>query len=245
MKRGWRNAMYGLLRIVAQYIRIPYPLNRDFLVSLYVSGTGIEIGALHNPVKLPPNAKAKYVDRMVTAELRKQYPELSKKELVEVDVVDDGESLEKFSDASQDFVIANHFLEHCQNPIGAISNMLRVLKSGGVLFLSLPDKRYCFDVDRPITSLDHIVKDYELGADWSRESHYTEWVTYLGKAQGPEEIQLQINNLMNINYSIHYHVWTQTEMMEILVFMQSILNNDFEVEFIYKNAAEVILILRK
>ena len=37
--------------------------------------------------------------------------------------MDDGERLATIADATQDFVIANHFLEHCQDPLGALGNM--------------------------------------------------------------------------------------------------------------------------
>lgn len=97
-------------------------------------------------------------------------------DLVDVDIIDDGEYLKTIPDSSQDFVIANHFLEHCQNPIGAMINMLRVLKNGGVLCLAIPDKRFTFDFDCPSTSLEHIMKDFEDGPVFSKLQHYKEWV---------------------------------------------------------------------
>jgi SAM-dependent methyltransferase len=148
---------------------------------MYLRGEGIKIGALHNPLLLPQSAKIKYVDRMSLPDLRKQYPELGSKELVDVDILDDGELLATIKDSTQDFVIANQFLEHCQNPIGAIRNMLRVLKEGGVLYLSIPDKRYSFDADRPVTSIEHLLKDYQEGPEWSKKQHFEEWIRYIDK----------------------------------------------------------------
>jgi ubiquinone/menaquinone biosynthesis C-methylase UbiE len=68
-------------------------------------------------------------------ELRTHYAELAEYELVAPDVIDDGERLAAFGDESQDFVIANHFIEHCEDPIEAVTNALRVLKPGGILYL--------------------------------------------------------------------------------------------------------------
>ena len=118
----------------------PVKLDRSVIAETYLSGIGIEIGALHNPLKLPIRASAKYVDRLSVPDLRQQYPELASEELVEVDILADGERLETIEDSSQDFVVANHFVEHCQNPVGAVLNMLRVLKPAGILYLALPDK---------------------------------------------------------------------------------------------------------
>ena len=59
--------------------------------------------------------------------------------VVETDVIDDGAGLGGFGDESLDFVIANHVLEHIEDPIAALSNWARVLRPDGVLFLTLPD----------------------------------------------------------------------------------------------------------
>ena len=91
----------------------------------------------------------KYVDRMTVAELRRQYQELAGDPLVETDIIDNGEQLTTIRDETQDFVIANHFIEHCQNPIQTFQNLFRVLKPGGVLYVAVPDKRFTFDADRP------------------------------------------------------------------------------------------------
>jgi predicted SAM-dependent methyltransferase len=51
---------------------------------------------------------------------RKLYPELKSRKFIEPDIIDDGEKLSRIEDASQDFIIANHFLEHCEDPIGTV-----------------------------------------------------------------------------------------------------------------------------
>lgn len=219
-------------------------LNREYIAEIYIKGNGIEIGALHNPLKIPRSAKVKYIDRLSLSELRKQYPELNGHEFVKVDVIDDGEKLNKIQDSVQDFVIANHFIEHCQNPVGAIENMLRVLKNGGKLYLSIPDKRYIFDADRPVTSIEHILRDYKEGPNWSKRQHYEETVKIVNKIHDDTEAQKQILRLINIDYSIHYHCWTQNEMLEMISVLKKILNN-FEVELFARNETEVIIVLVK
>jgi SAM-dependent methyltransferase len=218
--------------------------NRDRIVKQFIrTGFGIEIGALHHPVKLKEGVNVKYVDRLSVEQLREQYPELNNMELVESDVIVDGETLEGIESFTQDFVIANHFLEHCQNPILAIENMLRVLKSNGILFVSIPDKRFTFDVNRPITPYDHLVKDYTEGPEVSRRQHFEEWVRLANKVTDDIEVQRQIKHLMEINYSIHFHVWTETEMIEF--FLKQKGTHDFEIELFSRNINEMIFVLRK
>jgi len=216
-------------------------LDREMIAQTYLTGLGIEIGALHNPLKLPPAATARYVDRLPVSELREQYPELAEQELVNVDILADGERLESIADSTQDFVIANHFVEHCQDPIGALLNMLRVLKPTGILYLALPDKRCCFDSDRPVTSLEHVLRDHTEGPEWSRRGHFEEWARLVNKV---EDVDTEIERLMSIDYSIHYHVWTPLEMLELILALRKL--TAFEIELFFEHdGVEVIFILRK
>jgi predicted SAM-dependent methyltransferase len=218
--------------------------NRDLVAGWYLHGEGIEIGALHNPLVVPPTARVRYVDRMTETELRSQYAELASYNLVDVDIVDDGTLLRTVNEASQDFVIANHFLEHCPNTIEAIENMLRVLKTNGILYLAIPDKLHTFDIDRPVTTIDHLLKDYEEGHEWSRRADFEEWTRLVNKTR-EELVAEETDRLMEMDYSIHYHVWTQAEMLELMVTLQKRLRFPFSLEFLLRNGHEVIFILRK
>jgi len=220
-------------------------LDRESIARIYIKGKGIEIGALHSPLRLSKSAHVLYLDRMSIPDLRKQYPELNSKNLVPIDIIDDGEKLSKVPDSSQDFVIANHFLEHCQNPIGTIENILRVLRKGGMLYLSIPDKRYSFDKDRPVTSIEHLLRDYSDGPDWSKRQHFAEWTKYVGMIKDAAEAEQHIFSLMCSDYSIHYHAWTQTEIIELILIMKKRLNFKFEVELLVTNEKEFIVILKK
>jgi predicted SAM-dependent methyltransferase len=220
-------------------------INRELIADNYLSGIGIEIGALNHPLYVPRTAQVRYVDRMSVPDLRTHYPELSSVNLVEVDIIDNGELLTTIAEASQDFVIANHFIEHCQNPIASLGSMLRVLKVGGVLYLAIPDKRYTFDRDRQVTPVEHVLRDYEEGPEWSRRQHFEEWIRIVNKVQDDVEAEAHITRLMAIDYSIHYHVWTQIAFLELLLAVKKTWNFEFELELFCKNGDEMIVILRK
>jgi SAM-dependent methyltransferase len=219
--------------------------SREAIANTYLSGSGIEIGALSNPLHVPDNVKVRYVDRFAEEDLRKHYPELRNVGFVPIDIVDDGELLETIDDATQDFVIANHFIEHCANPILAINNMLRVLKRNGTLFIALPDKRQCFDVDRPETTFEHLMKDYIEGPDWSRKAHFEEWSRLVNKVSEEDEVKKQVISLMEMNYSIHYHVFTPDTMLQFFSGIKAVVGYEFECEIFSKNGTEVIIILRR
>lgn len=221
-----------------------FPKNelRRSIAARYLVGEGIEIGALNAPLEVPNHVKIKYLDRMTVAELRQQYPRLADSPLVEVDIIDDGEKLASIGDDSLDFVIANHAIEHCEDAITSLENWLRVLKSEGILYLAVPDKRYTFDRDRPITPLQHLICDREKGTNWSRRAHFEEWVKLVEKFP---EAEARIKYRMDMNFSIHFHVWTQIEFLEFILYCRRNLSYPFEIEFMQKEGVEFIMILRK
>lgn len=217
---------------------------RNFLSNMYLSGNGIEIGALNRPLEVPNSANVKYIDRKSFDELKIEYPEVGNN-IIKPDIIDDGELLSKFMDNSLDFIIANHLIEHSKNPIGAIENMLRVLKPKGILYMAVPDKRLTFDKNRPITPIEHLLEVYKNGKDNFLNEHYEEWVKIIDQIEDKAEFKERVKHLISIDYSIHIHVWTSNEIIELITTLRKVLHFKLELEASIKNSNEVILILRK
>lgn len=228
----------------------PSPLRdtRRELAAEFFRGSGIEIGALHLPMAMPAGVTVRYVDRMTLPELREHYPELDGLDLAPVDVVDDGELLSTVDPESVDFIVANHFMEHCQDPIRTIETHLSKLRPGGVLFYAVPDKRYTFDFRRPRTPLRHVIADHEDGGQRSRREHYLEWarLVYPEGSEAPSEQAAQDHaaELEATGYSIHFHVWTQPDLLELMLHCQERLGS-FEIEAVRRVGLENIVVLRK
>lgn len=243
----------------AERAAAPPPLYLDargVFAERFLRGKGLEIGALHQPLAIPPQARVRYLDRLSVDELRREYPELAEWELVEVDVTDDGETLETVEDGSQDFIVANHFLEHCEDPIGTIETHLAKVKPGGILFYAVPDKRYTFDFRREPTSLSHIVEDYERGGERSRAQHYEEWARFVSAMEGDiaetapaekpaEWVSATARRLERAAYSIHMHVWTQAEFLRLILDCRRRFADAFDIEAAARQAIEFIVVLRK
>jgi predicted SAM-dependent methyltransferase len=179
---------------------------RAFIARRYLAGSGIEIGALGTPLDLPPNAQVKYVDRMTKTDLYNEYEAMANRQLVETDIVDNGETLEKIPDGSVDFIVANHFLEHCENLLGTLQTHAGKLRKGGRLFYAVPNRDFTFDRNRPTTPFSHIVKDYEEGPEQARAAHYLEWAHLTQGLQGAEAEQ-RAQEVMERHFSIHFHAW--------------------------------------
>lgn len=222
---------------------------RATFASHYLFGEGIEIGPLHLPLAIPSHARARYVDRMTVEDLRNHYPELAGWNLTHVDIVDNGEQLATIAAESQDFIVANHFLEHTENPIGTIQTHLGKLKPGGILFYAVPDKRFTFDYRRPVTPLDHMVADYEQGPERSRAEHYEEWARLI-PGQVPEEASNEealsrARQLEAEDYSIHMHVWTQAEFLAMILEVRARTDGAFDIEAAARQGIEFMVVLRK
>jgi SAM-dependent methyltransferase len=220
---------------------------RGELSARFLFGEGLEIGPLHQPLTMPPQARARYVDRMQVDDLRREYPELADWNLTPVDVVDDGEKLLTIAAESQDFIVANHFLEHCENPIRTIETHLGKLRPGGILFYAVPDKRYTFDFRRPVTPLEHMVGDYEEGPERSRAEHYEQWtrLVIIEGGESEEQSAARARELEAGAYSIHMHVWTQAEFLRLLLDCRERFGEAFDIEASAQQAIEFVVVLRK
>jgi SAM-dependent methyltransferase len=226
---------------------INFSTKRNFLAQQYLSGKGIEIGAAHLPIKLPKSAKVKYVDVFSTEDLRKVFPqEYKTAPLVEVDVVDDGETLSKFKDDSLDFIIANHFIEHCLDPIGTIINMYKKLRKEGVLYMAIPNKQYTFDKPRDITPYEHLLEEHkDKSKSKFRKAHTEEAVRLTIDELRPSDIPSKVQEILDSGFRIHYHVWGQPGMTELFVRLAQDFKINLEIDALMKNEHEVIYVLRK
>jgi SAM-dependent methyltransferase len=215
---------------------------RDLVAGLYLSGQGIEIGALNGPLPLPPGAFALYVDRLGTVDLKEHYPGL---DIVEVDIVDDGERLVTVAEASQDFIVANHVLEHCQDPIGTLLTIASRLKPGGVLYMAVPDADFTFDRERESTTAQHLVEDHVHGPARSRVAHYREWVESVeGLTDAPASAS-RMEELMQMGYSIHFHVWRMHGLVGFLTRCIEEFGLQMKLEMVMRHGSEVICVLRR
>jgi len=180
----------------------------------HLRGKGVEIGALWRKFPAPSKAIVWYVDRSDSIKLQREYPQLNN--LIRPDVVADAGQL-PFADGSLNFVIASHVLEHIPFPLAALRNWYAVLSSGGVLILRIPDKRYTFDVKRARTSLRHLIEEDLDPEAFDRRAHFEDWVQHVGgREPGSKVLQDESDHLIGVDYSIHYHVWTDKDIHELV-----------------------------
>lgn len=195
---------------------------REDLARRYLFGSGVEIGAMTMPLRVPPGVTVQHVDRMTRDGLiHDEGPALraaglDPADIPHIDVVDDAGRLAAFGDSAVDFVIANHVLEHLEDPITALESMMRIIRPGGVLFLTLPDCRFTFDAARTPTTIEHLLIDHERGPHTSRQSHYEEWAQLIERV--PESrVPERAAEFAHQDARHHFHVWRLKDFLALLL----------------------------
>jgi len=190
-------------------------INRQAIANYYLKGNGLEIGAMSSPLIPLHSNEIIYLDRCSKEDSLNLFPELNGK-LVDVNLIFNIENIELNKIGEFDFIIANHVLEHVENPISVFKGLFDNLKPNGKLFLALPDKRFTFDIGREITDLNHLIDEYENGFEKNRMEHYYDFVknTEHGFEKNDTEIEIIINELQENKFSIHFHVWDHKSYLE-------------------------------
>ena len=182
-------------------------------------GTGLEIGALHQPSPVPNLCKVEYCDYATKEEIIKFFPELSIRELVDVQYIADldKDGLVQFEDGKFDFIIANHVIEHVANPIRVLREIFRIIKKGGYAFISAPDKNFTFDKNRALTPFTHLLDEYQKNVSEITDEHYIDFL----RAVHPEvfnrsecEIESAISSVKNRRGYVH--VWDSSTFKQFI-----------------------------
>jgi SAM-dependent methyltransferase len=132
----------------------------------------------------------------------------------------DGKDLHQFADASYDFVLSCHNLEHIANPVRALNEWIRVTKPGGCIVLVLPNCRHTFDHRRCVTSVRHMLDDYANDIGEDDQTHLKEVLAKHDLRRDPGAGSLenfQQRCLNNIQHrALHHHVFNPQNTRELL-----------------------------
>lgn len=123
----------------------------------------LEIGALDWATFRRPDYDIYYADYASRLELSKKadkYPRFKFEGLVDVDYVINGMPYSEGIDKRFELIIANHVIEHIPDVISWLLDLGRLLTSEGILFLSVPDRRYTFDILRRESNFIDLIRPY-------------------------------------------------------------------------------------
>lgn len=207
--------------------------NDKIFAALRRDGFGLEIGPSYNPVA-PKKAgfHVETVDHLDRAGLVEKYGAhgVDVSGIEDVDHVWQGQPLSELigETGRYDWIIASHVIEHVPDVIGFLEECRKLLKPDGVLSLAIPDKRYCFDHFRPVSTTGDVIqasleKRTRHPPGWvfdhfSSASKLDDAITWIGGAKGtlklvhsfPEAKQLYDWSLTPDAPYIDIHAWRFT-----------------------------------
>ncbi len=127
-----------------------------------------------------------------------------------------------FGDGMVDMLVSAHCLEHMANPIKAIKEWCRAVGRMGTLWFILPHRDRTFDRLRPLTTVDHVIDDFNNRITEDDQTHWVEFrdLTILSghRLIPPEYLQKAKEDdfeYFNNQRLIHHHVWTLTSFIEL------------------------------
>lgn len=185
-----------------------------------LQGSGLELGPGAFPFALlTPGVHVRYVDRWDADEAHRLFADdLPDAQFTRPDVIADlnTDRLRDVPDASQDFVIASHVLEHLADPIGMVDEIHRVLRPGGLALIFLPSRLRTEDRFRPATKLDHLVADHAAKVEEVDEAHLVEFLRDRGEKVPRRGAARAAALDVARRRSIHVHCWEPDEFVEVL-----------------------------
>jgi SAM-dependent methyltransferase len=238
-----RNAAPAGFRILGRIAGVAETrFRRTLAIERHVRGSGIEVGAAASPAIVPLGCRVTYVDKYGEEALRSD-PELAEFHFSPPDVIDSAESLATFATNSQDFVLAFSVFEHLQDPLAALRSFCRVVRDGGTIVVSVPDKRrYRLDTPRPVTTFEHLLRDFEKGPDVSRADHFREVGQHWYSLES-EALDQFVRDGLERDSHCHFHVWDSEAFLRFFLDAKAVLNVDYDVLEFASYGVETLAVL--
>jgi SAM-dependent methyltransferase len=125
--------------------------------------------------------------------------------------ISDATDLSAIAPTSYDFLLSSNCLEHIANPLRALTEWKRVVRIGGAIVLILPNPKSNFDHQRPVTSFEHLVQDFQDGTTEDDLTHLDEVLALHDLSRDPKGgtmIEFRARSIDNYqNRALHHHVF--------------------------------------
>jgi predicted SAM-dependent methyltransferase len=193
MFRAIARVISHIDRVVRRRGDLSHPIARPrhevLLASIPRSARIVEIGPSHRPIAAKADGwDTVVIDHATRAELVAKYAghDVDLSRIEEVDYVWTSgpliDAIPQRLHGSFDALIASHLIEHTTDFVGFLGAAEVLLSGGGTVVLVVPDKRYCFDYFRPVTTTGQV-----LYAHASRRSRHTRRIIF-------DEVAYAVNN---------------------------------------------------
>ena len=131
----------------------------------------------------------------------------------------DAHSLPMLHDESVDFVASSGTVEHLTNPLKALLEWKRILKTDGLMYMSVPYYKKTFDHRRSVTPFAHLIDDYKNNTGLDDTTHTEE---FLKNFDATAELVYHdydawyANYITNPQIYTHFHVFDKNLVREMM-----------------------------
>jgi len=230
LKRLLPNSVFNLLVVVRRLSRRPHADSALFVDRLR-GRTGLEIGGPSSlfRLELPLYAVVNDLDgvnfsnkTLWEGALRSGQTFNFRPGSFGRQFIADATDLSEIPAQHYDFLLSSNCLEHIANPLRALAEWRRVLKSGGVLVLAVPRKEGNFDHRRPVTTFRHILNDFKGNTSEDDLTHLDEILALHDLSLDPEAgsfEEFRVRSFENPdNRALHHHVFDLELIKEMVAF---------------------------
>ncbi|CAJ1408164.1 unnamed protein product [Effrenium voratum] len=133
---------------------------RSGLPELLAKGLCLDIGPKHRPILDPKHPNSRFLDHATREEIQKKYEDFGSMDQVPfIHYVWDPSKTYRdlVGDSRFQVVYASHVVEHVPDLVNFLNDVASILVDGGEFRLAVPDKRYCFDFRRRMTTFADIM----------------------------------------------------------------------------------------
>jgi hypothetical protein len=89
------------------------------------------------------------------------------------------------------------------------------------------------------------VRDYREGPAWCREEHFRDWTRHVEHVAAAAAVERRSKELLAQGYSIHYHVWTLEDLVDLFRKAPEVNGAKYDLECVQKGDGEAVVVLRK
>jgi 2-polyprenyl-3-methyl-5-hydroxy-6-metoxy-1,4-benzoquinol methylase len=136
-----------------------------------------------------------------------------------------------------DYILSSNVIEHIANPLLAVSQWYLKLKMLGLMVIVAPKKESNFDHKRNVTTMDHLIADFDKDVEETDLSHLDEILRLHDLSLDPPagtHAQFRDRSLKNIeNRCLHHHVFDKNLLIEILDYFDMQLIRTIETDIDY------------
>jgi hypothetical protein len=139
-----------------------------------------------------------------------------------------------------DFIVTSHVIEHMANPIKSIELWKKhILNDGGYILTIIPYYKECFDRNRPLTTIEHLIEDYQNNVDESDTTHINEQKELHDWTMGGHKDFYSICDINHKTRVVHHHTFDLENIKQMFEYC------NMEIVYLFKHDPLNIVVLTK